>query len=548
MKNFVLVFVFVLLVFSGFTQDKNLLAIADSYCSHGDYNNAQQLYEQVLEYDSQNIDALVGLGRCALYRGDTSLAMQYFYQAINFDPLNFEPYKAISEFYINSGKYREAKALLINYLNQSPDNSQALILLSNIYLYLNQHDSSQYFFNLALDNTQNKSQIYTSRALAFSNIEQYDSAHYYINQAIQFTPSDDSLYFYAYKIDLNSGDYRRAIEDLNQAISLAPDNVTYYLEKLSVYFLVDDYQRVIELGQKYTRQFTDSNLYFITGYAMLELGRVDSAVNFIKQALTKQTSAQLYYLLGLAYEQKKDFSRAYQAFKKAVEISPWHLSYHKQLIYTMLIINSSDLDENLYFKTLNQNNLKHIKKLAFNRKSKYYFPKLYSRFVVDRQSFGLDDFFMLYAGEAFKKDFSAQKRFKTYLSLKRIYQRGQLDSLIELGQNSLNIDPCNSGVYYLLSMAYFYRKDLQNFVKNYQAYLGFVLSIMATGNGLSPEKAMISASTADELVVLDAISYDQLIDTKTLKQGRNFYKIYTIAHDGSQLSYFFNINLYAQKK
>lgn len=547
MKNFAFAFLLVLFGFIGFSQDENLLELAQSFCKQGNYQKSERLYRQVLQNDSQNIDALVGLGECALNRGDTSLAMQYFYQAINFDPLNFKPYRAISEFYINAGKYREAKSLLNSYLTQSPDNAEAEILLANVYLYLNQHDSAQYFFNLALNHTENPLKIYTLRALAFSNIEQYDSAHYYINKALQLSPSDDSLYFYEYKIDLSSGDYQKAVEDLNQAITLASNNVTYYLEKLSVYFLVGDYQKVVELGQKYATQFADSNLYFITGYAMLELGRLDSTINFVKNALTRQSSAQLYYLLGLAYEQKKDYKKAYDAFKKAVEISPWHLSYYKELVYTRLILNSSDLNENLYFKTFNQHNLKRIKKLAFNRKSKYYYPKLYSRFVVDRQSLGLDEFFMLYAGEAFKKAFSAQNRFKTYLWLKRIYQRGELDSLIEMGQRALASDPCNSGVYYLLAMAYFYQRDLENFVKNYHTYLGFVLGIMATGNGLSPEKAMISASTADELVVLDAINYDQLIDTDTLKQGRSYYKIYTIARNGSQLSYFFNVDLYAKK-
>ncbi len=548
MKNFTAFFVFVFLFFVGLSQDKNSLDLAKTYCEQGNFSQAQQIYQNILDNDAQNIQAIVGLGKCAINQGDTSLAMQFFYQAMNIEPLNFKPYQAISEFYINSGKFDRAKSLLISYLTQSPDNQEAEILLSNVYLYLNQLDSAQYFFNLALNHTKNPGKIYTLKALTFSNLEQYDSANYYINKAIQLSPADDSLYFWKYKIDFGSGNYQKAASDLDQAISLAPDNVTYYLEKLSIYFVIGDYQTVLRLGEEYCKRFADSNLYFLTGYAMLQLNRLDSAINFITQALSKHPSAQLYYLLGLAYKNKKQFSQAYQAFKKATELSPWHLTYYKEMIYAQLILNSSDLDENLYFKTFHQRNLKRIKKLAFNRKSKYYYPLLYSRFVTRWQSMGLDDYFMLYAGEAFKKGFSAQKRFKTYVQLKRIYERGQIDSLIELGEKSLNIDPCNSGVYYLLSMAYFYKGDLNDFIKNYHKYLGFVLSIMATGNGLSPEKAMISSSTADELVVLDAINYDQLIDTQTLKYGRNYYKVYTIARNGAQLNYFFNADLYIQKK
>jgi hypothetical protein len=273
---------------------------------------------------------------------------------------------------------------------------------------------------------------------------------------------------------------------------------------------------------------------------------LDTIKKYLQKGIKFTNAASLYFLLGLVYQLQHNFDSAYEAFFRAAKKDPWEIKYYREMVATKLILNTNGLDQELFFKNINQEEIKRLKKLSKNKKSKYFYPTLYAKFLNNPLSLGLDEYFMLYLGQSLQKNFSPQKRETDYLQVKEYLDNGDIYNTLEHGENCLINDVANIGMYYLLTLASLYNSDLDGFRKYYTPYLGFVMSMKATGKGDSRRSAMISASHIDELMVLNYLKYDQFIAQNLIKDKNHSYHVYQIARNGQKESYFFNIDLYSK--
>lgn len=139
-----------------------LLAAYQAYRS-GDFGTAWQLYRNVLQQDTQNRDALLGMAAIAHHQGQDAVAAQYYTRVLTIDPRDPAAQAGMSG--LSNGDMATRESHLKLQLSHRPDAAVLHYALGNLYAeqlrwgearqaYLNastrEPDNALYVFNLAV--------------------------------------------------------------------------------------------------------------------------------------------------------------------------------------------------------------------------------------------------------------------------------------------------------------------------------------------------------------------------------------------------------------
>ncbi|MGN0854381.1 MAG: tetratricopeptide repeat protein [Kiritimatiellia bacterium] len=106
--------------------------MAALYASESEGRKSREIYEQVLEKDAENHDALIGLMRLALLDGDSAQAIAYLQRATEAAGDDPRANTELALLHLMRNELAEAKALLVKVTDANRDNLQAWSLLAAV--------------------------------------------------------------------------------------------------------------------------------------------------------------------------------------------------------------------------------------------------------------------------------------------------------------------------------------------------------------------------------------------------------------------------------
>jgi tetratricopeptide (TPR) repeat protein len=150
----------------------------------GKFEQAQQLYHEVLKLDSSNTDALLGLAVIAQRRGADSLAAHYYAQVMALDPRNAVANAGMSALTTDDNRESRLKTLL----NEQQNSSSLHFALGNYYAgQARWGEAQQAYFNayrLEPDNAE----LAFNLAVSLDRLGQKKPAAQYYQSALQLDP------------------------------------------------------------------------------------------------------------------------------------------------------------------------------------------------------------------------------------------------------------------------------------------------------------------------------------------------------------------------
>jgi Flp pilus assembly protein TadD len=152
--------------------------------SGGKFEQAQQLYNEVLRLDGRNIDAILGLAVIAQRRGEDNLAVHYYAQALALDPRNAVANAGMSALSTNDNRESRLKTLL----NEQPDSSTLYFALGNRYAEQSRWAEAQQAYFNAYKLESNNAQLAFNLAISLDRLGQKKSAAQYYQRALQLDP------------------------------------------------------------------------------------------------------------------------------------------------------------------------------------------------------------------------------------------------------------------------------------------------------------------------------------------------------------------------
>ncbi len=147
----------------------------------GEFEQAAHLYQQILQHDARNQDALLGLAAVAQHRGTPQTAMNYYAQVLAIDPHNALANAGVSAF--ASAEERESQ--LKNWLHEQPDSASLHAALGNHYASEARWSEAQQAYFNAYRLAPNDAEVAFNLAVSLEQLGQGKLAVPYYQRALQ---------------------------------------------------------------------------------------------------------------------------------------------------------------------------------------------------------------------------------------------------------------------------------------------------------------------------------------------------------------------------
>jgi tetratricopeptide (TPR) repeat protein len=345
---------------------------------HGDLARAQVIYQEILDIQPQNFDALHLLGVIAGQTKDFARAVELIGEAIEIDPCNAAAYcnrgaalRELTQLDAALASYDRAIALKADYavahynrgnvlreldrmdaalasydhaIAVKPSYAEALYNRGLVLQKLRRFDAALSSLNQAVAARPDYAEAYYNRGLVLQELKQSESALKSYDQAIALRPMDADAYCnrgIALK-DLNR--FEAALASHDRAIAIKPDCAEAYSNRGIV--LNDlrqfdaaraSYDQAISINPRYVEAYTNR------GIALKELGQFDAALASHNQAIAIMPDcAEAYSNRGILFHEQNQVDAALASYDQAIAIKPDFAQAHENRAYTLLL--SGDLE------------------------------------------------------------------------------------------------------------------------------------------------------------------------------------------------------------
>jgi tetratricopeptide (TPR) repeat protein len=541
-------FLFALLLLPNllFSQDiESLYSIADSLIMIDSNAAALKIYQKILKLNPEDSSRIyTSLGKVYINLGDADSSEYFLNQAFNVNTSNAETYAQMSRLLFSEEEIDSA-LMFIESARVLKDSAYYDALEAG-YLMANDSLSRAYeLLNAALSKEPENNLALYFLAFLYAKVNMLDSALITIDFALEQKQDAKS---YSLKAKILSGleRYSDAIAEINKALEKKPDNADYVTIKADILLELEQYQEMLDLVKPLLKKSPE--LYYYAALGFYNLEEVDSALAYIDEAKKIDKKNSLYYYMAcLIYYDEQKYNEAYIEILAAIDLEPTNVEYYAWAASCKIMLNT---DKNVYslddkFAELNQSNMKKMTKMVKSPTSKYYFPKLKSKFQTDMSTLGYDEFFMLYYGYSQQPNFSGYSN--TNPQIVNAYNNEDFETCIKLAFSQLERYPTSLSSYLYIANSYFYLGDYVNALKYIIPYHGFMKSIWATGDGMSKESAIIITSVADEYSLLNYLGYSSGRQ-ELLTEKKHSYDVIYFSDGDYNGKIYFNIDTFFRKK
>ena len=126
-----------------------------------------------------------------------------------------------------------------------------------------------------------------------------------------------------------------------------PSSETFnqYLQWAKDFYEEENYQKALEYAEKALKMKDSYEATIIKVKALRGMGRFSEAAALLKDLIIKNETAEAWHLLGMCYEDMKEFDEALKSYNKAVEIDPQY--YHAWASKGLLLHSMGKVEEAL---------------------------------------------------------------------------------------------------------------------------------------------------------------------------------------------------------
>ncbi len=358
------------------TAETELEQAYDMY-KNGNYQEALEETQQLVEEDPNYAGAVFLLGRIHFALGNLEKANQYIKKAIELDNTNpqfREVSKEMSSYaskiseagkLMNSGKYEEAIKLYQELINENPNYSPAYFNLGRAYIQIDQvaegarylkksidmnpeetkwqeayqnfvrqmlYQGNQYMSRRNYDQARKKFKQalmldstevygYYLSALTYLYERNYDQALKYIDKTIQHNPKYQKAYLVKGKIHLRQNQNQKALEAFNQAVEIDPDYTDAWSNIGYVHYNNKDYDEAIPAYKKVIKLEPDNKVAFSNlGAIYFKKKAFEKAIEHLNRAVElKPDDYMSWYRLAEAYNEIGQAKKAKNAAESALK-------------------------------------------------------------------------------------------------------------------------------------------------------------------------------------------------------------------------------------
>ena len=234
-----------------------------------------------------SVDAFVGRGLVREMKGDLQMAIADFGRALQIEPDNMEAIRRRAFLWINADEIDNAIKDCDRILSIEQKDAEALSLRCYALGIKGELDEAMMSCDAAIEVDPQLASAYMRRGLIWAGKGNDLKAKSDYDEAVRL--GDDSARAVRTRILYDQGKYEQVLDDLSVVIELQPKNPEFYFKRGSV---------------------------------LMELDKVDSAIEDLSKAIQLSPNADAYTNRGVAWTRKNDLPKAIEDFTDAIKLAP----------------------------------------------------------------------------------------------------------------------------------------------------------------------------------------------------------------------------------
>jgi tetratricopeptide (TPR) repeat protein len=299
------------------------VALADDALAKGKYEEAEKLYHDALNANSNDVAARVGYGM-ALSRGfKLDRADQELNKALQLDPHNAMAH---------CGK-------ALNILNRLQSSSMTVVKSRSAML-----DQAGSECNQALDIDPKLAEVHYTLGMVFKEQNRLDKAQEAFNGALKLEPKFSDAHAGLGLVSLQQGKMADAISAFQQAISENSGNSTAHFGLGQAYLKQGQIdQSISELNTSLYQNRNSAPVHLFLGRAYDAQGNADAAINeYHKSIAIKPENPGSYIGIANIRESRGDIEHAIAELRSGLDLSPTNPELHLRIAQDSLRLEKLD--------------------------------------------------------------------------------------------------------------------------------------------------------------------------------------------------------------
>lgn len=269
-------------------QEKNqsLIATALNYLKNGETKQAQLIYNEALEEQPDNPDALYGLATIHHMHAEYASAEFYYKRILASYPEHENTLLLLGNVLSASEKYNASISVYKKLLHINSCHAEALHNLGDIYYESGDIEKAAYWYHKVVSVDPKNSKAHYNLGLIYQKSDELDKAVKHYNHSLKSAPNDADTLFNLGMVLKDLGKYYGAIKCFVQALEQHPE----------------DFEIITQLGG-----------------SLIQISHFEEAAKLFEGLIGKRpNNGPTYANLGITYQRLGDTDKAIDYYQKAI--------------------------------------------------------------------------------------------------------------------------------------------------------------------------------------------------------------------------------------
>jgi len=290
----------------------------------GEVTRAISEYRRALKYDSTAASIYLALAEDYVALKLYDDAMLQLYAALQLDSTNVAALEFLSDLMLEAGQFDSAISLARRLITLNPDEIRYKRNLAGIFLRLNQPAEAIIQYEEILKQHPDDAETLSQMSSLYIALKDFQKALDVSRRLYALDSTDDRVNFTIASLLAELKRPAEADSFFARAIDLNPDDPRYFTNWAYLHISEKDYLRAIDILHKGALHHPRAaEIWAMLGSAYERAGQDSSALKALDHALELDaTQLGPYITLGYIYDDRGEFEKALEVYNQALAIAP----------------------------------------------------------------------------------------------------------------------------------------------------------------------------------------------------------------------------------
>jgi tetratricopeptide (TPR) repeat protein len=311
----------------------DLLTTAFEMHQAGQMGPAAEIYEQILEQDQENADALHLFGVLRHQQGDHAGGIELIGKAAALRPSIPAYHVNLAEVYRTLGQFDRAAGCCRTALRLSPNHPEAHCSLGLALQGLGRHAAAVEEFGLALKLWPDFALAHNNLGISLRELGRLDEALAHFRRAVELGPDQAQARSNLGQMLVDTGNPEEALPHCREAVRLQPNLAALHHNLGNALKALD---RPLEAKAAYLEAIRlDPDLaqsHARLGLVLQQEGKFGDALTWLKQAVEMQPEDETFWeFLAELHMEREDYAEAIPCWRRVLALKPKRTPAHHEL-------------------------------------------------------------------------------------------------------------------------------------------------------------------------------------------------------------------------